>query len=503
MNKESNTYQLPKKWSEANFEDIVVFSKGKKPSLFKQPVEGSVPYLDIEGFEKKTVRQYSYPEESTIIDKKSLAMVWDGARSGLVFKGQDGALGSTIMKITPFVVESDYLYYFLLLKNDFIQKNTKGTGIPHVNPEILGKLKVPLPPLKEQLHIVEKIEELFSELDNGISRLKDIQTQLNIYQHAVLHWSFNKVNVEDKKFVMLNEICTINGGVTKGKNLAGKEIIELPYLRVANVQDGYLDLNEIKTIKVIPTDKEKYRLIYGDILYTEGGDRDKLGRGTVWHEEIKDCIHQNHIFRARLISSDFDPTYISYYSRTKAAKKYFYENGKQTTNLASINISILSNLPIPICPIEDQLKIVDTIDTHLSIYDYTIKSIRLAIRDILFLKQSILLKAFSGDLTPQYVNEKPVNELLEDIYHEKEKYHANFKESRKQQPKKKKMNKVNKGIIEVLESSEIPVSAKVVWEQSIYADNIEKFYSELKKVQHLILESEKGFLSLNHENKKS
>lgn len=116
MNEESDTYQLPKKWSEVNFEDIVVFTKGKKPSLFKQAIERSVPYLDIEGFEKNTVRQFSYPEESTMIDKKSLVMVWDGARSGLVFKGQEGSLGSTIMKITPFLVESDYLYYFLLLK---------------------------------------------------------------------------------------------------------------------------------------------------------------------------------------------------------------------------------------------------------------------------------------------------------------------------------------------------------------------------------------------------
>jgi len=89
----------------------------------------------------------------------------------------------------------------------------------------------------------------------------------------LLHWSFNNDNVEGKKFVTLNEICTINGGVTKGKNLTGKKTIELPYLRVANVQDGYLNLTEIKTIKVIPSDKEKYRLIHGDILYPEGDDR--------------------------------------------------------------------------------------------------------------------------------------------------------------------------------------------------------------------------------------
>jgi type I restriction enzyme S subunit len=502
MSKESNTYQLPKTWLEVNFEDIVVFAKGKKPSLFKQSLAGTVPYLDIEGFEKNMVRQFCYPEESTMIDQRSLAMVWDGARSGLIFKGQEGALGSTIMKITPFVIDNDYLYYFLLFKNDYIQKNTKGTGIPHVNSEVLGKLRVPVPPVKEQAHIVEKIEELFSELDNGISRLRDLQSQLNVYQHALLHWSFNRNDDSQKRFLPLSEICKINGGVTKGKNLVGKETIELPYLRVANVQDGYLNLKEVKTIKVVPSDKEKYRLIQGDILYTEGGDRDKLGRGTVWNEEIKDCIHQNHIFRARVTSSDFDPTYISYYSRSKAAKKYFYDNGKQTTNLASINISILSNLPVPVYPIDDQLKIVETIDSHLSIYDFTIKNIRFAIRDILLLKQSILLKAFSGNLIPPYLNEPLADDLIEEIQAEKKKYYEDIKQNRERQPKKKKMDKVTKGIIEVLETSEQSISAKEVWEQSAYADNIEKFYAELKKVQHLITESKKGFLSLNNEDEK-
>jgi type I restriction enzyme S subunit len=117
---------------------------------------------------------------------------------------------------------------------------------------------------------------------------------------------------------------------------------------VANVQDGYLDLRVIKTIEVLETDLEKYRLIFGDILYTEGGDRDKLGRGTIWKDEIEDCIHQNHIFRARPVSEEINSKYISFYSQTQSAKQYFLKNGKQTTNLASINITVLSNLPLPL-----------------------------------------------------------------------------------------------------------------------------------------------------------
>ena len=115
-------------------------------------------------------------------------------------------------------------------------------------------------------------------------------------------------------------------------------------------------MRQIKTIEVLPSDKEKYQLLYGDILYTEGGDKDKLGRGTIWKNEIKNCIHQNHIFRAiDHLSKDFNSKYIAYYSQTRTAKNYFFKHGKRTTNLASINLTILSNLPLfPLCTIKEQ-----------------------------------------------------------------------------------------------------------------------------------------------------
>ncbi|MFT4168920.1 MAG: restriction endonuclease subunit S [Dysgonomonas sp.] len=190
MKEQQEKYRLPKGWIEVNLENIVVLNKGKKPNLFKEKMEGTIPYLDIEGFEKNIVRQFSYPSESTMIDETSLAMVWDGARSGLVFKGQKGALGSTIMKITSFLVENNYLYYFLVLKQDFIQKNTKGTGIPHVNPEILGKLKLPLTSLIAQKLIVSQIEILFSKIEETEKGLKKAKKELSIYKYALLKDGF-------------------------------------------------------------------------------------------------------------------------------------------------------------------------------------------------------------------------------------------------------------------------------------------------------------------------
>ncbi len=199
-------------------------------------------------------------------------------------------------------------------------------------------------------------------------------------------------------YTRLGNIAHIVGGVTKGRKLDGRKLIKLPYLRVANVQDGYLDLKEIKYIDVLYEDLKKYRLEKGDILYTEGGDKDKLGRGTVWNNEVKDCIHQNHIFRARLINKNFNSKFYAYYSQSKTAKKYFFSNAKQTVNLASINMTVLSSLPVIIVDEKEQDQIVRKIESHFSVVNKMDDAIEVSLKKAESLRQSILKSAFEGRL---------------------------------------------------------------------------------------------------------
>jgi type I restriction enzyme S subunit len=217
-------------------------------------------------------------------------------------------------------------------------------------------------------------------------------------------------------WVKLASIADLIGGVTKGKNLEGKKTVSLPYLRVANVQDGYLDLSEIKFIEVEEGDREKYRLESGDVLYTEGGDKDKLGRGTVWKNQIANCIHQNHIFRARLPLNVINPEVIAFFSQTKAAKNYFFKHGKQTTNLASINLTVLSNLPIPIQSTDEQQQILQQIESFTSVIDQLEQTITTTLQQAEALRQSILKKAFSGQLVPQDPHDEPASVLLGRIH---------------------------------------------------------------------------------------
>jgi type I restriction enzyme, S subunit len=159
----------------------------------------------------------------------------------------------------------------------------------------------------------------------------------------------------------LSKLAEITAGVTLGKEYAESGSIELPYLRVANVQDGYLDLSDIKYIRVPFAQISRYKLEIGDVLMNEGGDFDKLGRGAVWQGQIPNCLHQNHVFKVRLNQKEMIPEFLSLFSASSFGKSFFILSSKQSTNLASINKNQLSEFPILKPFIEEQNRILETI----------------------------------------------------------------------------------------------------------------------------------------------
>jgi type I restriction enzyme, S subunit len=188
----------------------------------------------------------------------------------------------------------------------------------------------------------------------------------------------------------LQQVAVIQTGIAKGSKKI-KTPLKLPYLRVANVQDGYLDLEEIKEIDIDLKDVERFSLKYGDVLLTEGGDFDKLGRGTIWKEQIKLCLHQNHIFVVRPNPLLVLPDFLSYLTGSKYGKIYFQSCSKQSTNLASINSTQLKQFPVIFPSIEKQRKIVLLIST----WQLAIEKSEIIINKHLALKEAILNKLFS------------------------------------------------------------------------------------------------------------
>jgi type I restriction enzyme S subunit len=169
----------------------------------------------------------------------------------------------------------------------------------------------------------------------------------------------------------LKFIATVQTGVAKGKDNNGKDTLEVPYLRVANVQDGYLSLDDVSTIEIPRADLSRYSLCPGDVLMNEGGDFDKLGRGHVWQGEIEPCIHQNHVFAVR--PAKVPPYWLNAFTGSQAAQFYFMGRSKQSTNLASISSSSVMELPVVVPPDDELSAVLTHLDRETTRIDALVK----------------------------------------------------------------------------------------------------------------------------------
>jgi len=229
----------------------------------------------------------------------------------------------------------------------------------------MRNITVAVPPQIEQSGIVgfldletAKIDALVAEQENLITLLKEKRQA--VISHAVTKGLDPSVPMKDSGVEWLGEVpahwevkalkfvATVQTGIAKGKDNTGKETIVVPYLRVANVQDGYLALDDMAEIEIPSSDLPRYLLRSGDVLMNEGGDFDKLGRGHVWRAEIEPCIHQNHVFAVRPHS--VAPEWLNTVTSSSYAQFYFMSRSKQSTNLASISSTSIMELPVVLPP---------------------------------------------------------------------------------------------------------------------------------------------------------
>jgi type I restriction enzyme S subunit len=328
--------------------------------------------------------------------------------------------------------------------------------VPSLSRDTYNEVLIPIAPIVEQNRIALRIDELFTEIADGEAALSRAGDDLETWRRALLkaavtgeltrQWrednkpsetgadvlarvarrrsAYKTTKNRSRKplveeldegddlpqipdiwaWASLGQLGDIVGGVTVDKKRQPSEPVTVPYLRVANVQRGHVDLSEIKVVTVERSSATALRLKKGDILLNEGGDRDKIGRGWVWNEEIKDCIHQNHVFRVRLFDNGLNPYFISHYAN-EMGRRFFVEKRKQTTNLASISMSKISQLRIPIPPIAEMneaMRILEELVVAAEDVEAELNAASLANAA----RQSILKAAFEGRL----VGHEPGNE---------------------------------------------------------------------------------------------
>ena len=282
---------------------------------------------------------------------------------------RDYAIGRGLAAIRAKACNASFLYHALQRWRISLQRVGQGTTFDAVTAKHFAHLLVTLPnDLAEQAAIARILDAVDTAIEHARIAIKRARQLDHCLLHELLERGLGSANCSRRRFpqhwrmTRVDEVATVGSGVTLGKDTSGHKSVELPYLRVANVQDGYLDLDTIKTIRVPVDDVQKYRLEAGDVLMTEGGDIDKLGRGTIWDGQIPDCLHQNHIFRIRANREVLEPSFYAIVVESDIAKRYFSRVAKRTTNLASTNKTQVRAFRFPIPPtLSEQRQIVEIV----------------------------------------------------------------------------------------------------------------------------------------------
>jgi type I restriction enzyme S subunit len=251
----------------------------------------------------------------------------------------------------PDKVDPSFLFHWLRANRAFLEGLGNGATFKEVSKAVVSRIEIALPPIPEQ----RRVADILDKADAIRRRRKEaISLTEEFLRSAFLEMFGDPVtNPMGWPVRSLGDVADAASGVTKGKRYDGQSMVTLPYMRVANVHDGRLVLDDVKSITVSEDDGRRYQLEKGDVLLTEGGDPDKLGRGTVWSGEIAKCIHQNHIFRVRpgpVLRSE----YLSALIGSSRGKQYFLRAAKQTTGIASINMTQLKAFPVLLPPKELQ-----------------------------------------------------------------------------------------------------------------------------------------------------
>lgn len=475
--------KLPSSWATVKLGHFVENEKGKKPkneSKVKTATH-TLPYIDIQAFEDNVVRTWADGVGCRLCYESDFLMVWDGSRSGLVGKGMNGALGSTLVRIFFPSMVNDYAFYFLQSKYQQINTRAKGVGIPHVDPDLLWNYDFPIAPLPEQHRIVAKIEELFSELDKGIESLKTAQTQLKVYRQALLKHAFegkltaqwrteNQDKLESADALLKRiqheraqryqqqlaewEASGKQGSKPKTPKLlpplAMEELAELPELpegwgwarlldaceavvdchnktapyqaagiplvRTPSIRDMKLNFDE--AIRYVSQETYEYWSrrcppLPGDILFTREAP---MGEAALIPEGKIVCMGQRimllrpgkFLSGKYLLSATQNPIF-----------KRVSDKMAVGTGVKHLRVGDVERLFFPLCSVSEQNEIANQLDARLSETEQLDQTITTSLQQAEALRQSILKKAFSGQLVPQDPNDEPASILLARIKAEK------------------------------------------------------------------------------------
>ena len=298
-----------------------------------------------------------YPEKIEINDGDVL-ISWSASLGVYIWNRGKGLLNQHIFKVVfdKCEVNKQYFVFAVKYKLKEMELKTHGATMKHIVKKDFDNTVIPFPAVEKQAdiaYILSKIESIVEFRQQELQQLDDLMKARFVEMFGDMY-----LNSKGWPEAKLESMADVVSGITKGRKTKAEDLTEVPYMAVSNVKDGYIDWTTVKTIEATQQEIEQYRLLADDVLMTEGGDPDKVGRGAIIKEPLENCIHQNHIFRVRLDESMILPEFFAEYLQHQRSKRYFLGCAKQTTGIASINMTQLRALPVLMPPLSKQEEFV-------------------------------------------------------------------------------------------------------------------------------------------------
>lgn len=336
-------------------------------------------------------------------------------------------------------IDSTYVAYALKARErDILETCLKdGTTVQSIDSARLYAFPIPLAPLNEQHRIVAEIETQLTRLDAAVASLERTRANLKRYRAAVLKAACEGrlvpteaelARAEGREYetrdahdlpaewqwTTVGAIGQVQGGIQKQPKRA-PDHNHYPFLRVANVLRGRLELKEIHRIELFGQELDRLRLEPDDLLVVEGnGSASEIGRMAIWNGQVADCVHQNHIIRIRL-NPGVSPRYVETYWNSPAGSYALTSVASSTSGLFTLSVSKIKSIRVPLPPLPEQERIVAEVERRFSVLDEMEQTVAHGLKRAARLRQAILHKAFTGQLVPQDLDDEPASVLLDRI----------------------------------------------------------------------------------------
>lgn len=362
---------IPRDWQKVRLGDAVTYIKGKKPTeMIEEHRDNYIPYLSTEYLrENRSTKYVKNSNEILFINNGDLILLWDGSNAGEFFLGKKGVLSSTMVM---FIFNEErfvkrFLFYFLKMKENYIQSQTKGTGIPHVDRNVLNNLQIFLPPLSEQKKITEIIstaECTIREVDKSITKAKRLKKGLmqELLAEGIGHKEFRETEIgkipkkwKVEKLGDALELCQYGLSIKMDKS--GK----YPIIKMDDIVDGVVIPDKVKYINLDEKIFKNFKLEKGDILFNRTNSYELVGRTGIFLLN-GDFVFASYLIRLRANKDIMEPQFLKFYM--------LYSNNKikrqlatRAVHQANINATNLQKFKVPLPPLPEQNKIAEILST--------------------------------------------------------------------------------------------------------------------------------------------